>query len=130
VLPESLLQPLRAQLRRSRFQHDVAIERGYAGVELPGSLARKYPRAHLDWLWRRHHLLEDSVQRPVRDALRKAGLSKPASPHSFRHSFATHPLENGYDIRKVQGQRDLHDNQAFLAHGIAVVLGESRFISG
>ena len=134
VLPESLVQPLRAQLQRSRQQHDLAVQRGYAGVELPYALARKYPRAHLDWgwqyifpapkpsrdprsgVWRRHHLLEDSVQRRVREAVRQAGLTKPASPHSFRHSFATHLLESGYDIRTVQellGHKDVAATQIY-----------------
>ena len=97
-------------------------------MELPGALARKYPEAARDWSWqwvfpatrpyidpatgqrRRHHLHESVVQRAVKEAVRRSGIGKPASCHTFRHSFATHVLEDGYDIRTVQellGHRDV-----------------------
>jgi integron integrase len=134
VIPESLVAPLQVQLERAQLAHEQALARGYAGVELPYALAHKYPRAHLDWgwqyvfpaarpsrdprsgEWRRHHLLEDSVQRHVREAARHVGITKPVSPHTFRHCFATHLLENGYDIRTVQellGHKDVSTTQIY-----------------
>ena len=120
VLPESLLGALHARMAILRAAHDAALSAGYGGVELPYALDRKYPGAHLDWgwqyifpaaaptrdprsgAWRRHHLHEQSVQRVVREAVRNARLSKPASCHTFRHCFATHLLDAGSDIRTVQ----------------------------
>ncbi len=120
ILPEALLNPLTRQIEEVRERHRAAMSRGFAGVELPHSLERKYPRAHLEigWqyvfpankpsrdprngAWRRHHLYEDSVQRAVKEAVRAAGIDKPASCHTFRHSFATHLIESGADIRTVQ----------------------------
>ena len=128
MLPSPLHKPLRLHLETVRHEHERAMERGYGGVEMPFALARKYPNAHKEWNWqfafpaprpsidprsgvlRRYHLHESSIQRAVKEAAYRAGIRKNIAPHTFRHCFATHLLEDGYDIRTVQellGHKDL-----------------------
>lgn len=128
VLPISIVEYLQLHLKRIKLQHEEDISIGRGSVELPYALSRKYPNAEYEWGWqyifpaskfsvdprsgivRRHHLYETSVQKYVRKAAILAGINKPVGPHTFRHSFATHLLQDGYDIRKIQellGHKDL-----------------------
>jgi integron integrase len=134
MLPEAIKGPLLRQLAAVRTQHERDIAEGVGWVDLPGALGVKYPAAGREWGWqwvfpasrwyvdpvtgqrRRHHLHETVVQRAFHEAVRAVGLAKRASCHTLRHSFATHLLETGYDIRTVQellGHRDVRTTMIY-----------------
>jgi integron integrase len=134
LLPEKVMAPLKRQIEIVQSIHDRDLAAGYGEVYLPFALERKYPTASMELAWqyvfpagkrsvdprsnkeRRHHIGAQALQRAVKTAIVDSGINRQASCHTFRHAFATHLLENGYDIRTVQelmGHKDIRTTQIY-----------------
>jgi len=136
TLPDAIVQPLSIHLQMVKAKHHRELQQGNGRAPLPTALAKKYPNAESEWVWQfvfpsktlsknprgedtrlyRYHLHESTIQRAVREAAKQAGISKRVTPHVFRHSFATHLLEAGYDIRTIQellGHKDVQTTMIY-----------------
>jgi len=158
MLPELVVSTLEKHLHKVKKLHEKDLKNGFGTVYLPYALVRKYPNANKEWGWQyvfpasrlsidprsdvkqRHHLNDSAVQKAVKQAIRKAGIYKQASCHTFRHSFATHLLEVGYDIRTVQellGHEDVNTTMIYThvlnkgvlgVHSPADMMGKSNIL--
>jgi integron integrase len=133
-LPDALIQPLKLQLQYAKALHDKDLTAGYGSVYLPYAIQQKYRGAHQEWVWqylfpapnlsqdpqtktiRRHHLDESTIQKAVKEAAKLAKITKKVCPHTFRHSFATHLLQNGYDTQRLRFWAGVRTVQELLGH--------------